>query len=366
VDLRIDRLHSRRAVLLIVVLVIDLLLAACSGPGPQGPLTNASATRQSGTISQGNPTNAQRPGQSNPSAVSPDNPPSQNASPPTAGVGQPNPPAANQNNPSTPAALPGTEEFGLTKEGLVTSIEAVESLIAKCMGDAGFEYIAVDYNTVRRGMRADKSLPGVSDAQYIAQYGYGISTLYTGLPPQLSDVATPAQIGLGEQNVRIFNNLSPADQVAYNHTLLGEYADATFAVALETEDFSRTGGCTRSAIEQVFGSEVLNLTYYSPLDALVQQDPRMIAALSEFANCMRAAGFSYTNPNDVEPEIRKRLYDITKGAPPEALSSDARAALTDLQGEERAVAVVAENCTIRIIEPVEDRVLRELYAAPVQ
>jgi hypothetical protein len=149
-------------------------------------------------------------------------------------------------------------------------------------------------------------------------------------------------------------------------TPFGEYADATFAVGLETEDFSRTGGCTRAAIEQVFGSEVLNLTYYSPLDALVQQDPRMIAALSEFANCMRAAGFNYSNPNEVEPEIRKRLYDITKGAPPEALSSDARAALTELQGEERAVAVIAENCTIRIIEPVEDQVLRELYAAPVR
>jgi hypothetical protein len=81
---------------------------------------------------------------------------------------------------------------------------------------------------------------------------------------------------------------------------------------------------------------------------------------------LRAAGFNYNNPNDVEPEIRKRLFDITKGAPPEALSSDARAALTELQGEERAVASVAENCTVRIIEPVEEQILRELYAAPVQ
>jgi hypothetical protein len=234
------------------------------------------------------------------------------------------------------------------------------------MSDAGFEYIAVDYNTVRRGMVADKSLPGVSGEQYIAQFGYGISTLYTGRPPQLADVATPAKIGLGEQNVRIFNHLSPADQVAYNHTLFGEYTDATFAVALETEDFSRTGGCTRAAVEQVFGSEHLNLSYYSPLDALVQQDPRMIAALSEFANCMRAAGFNYGNPNEIEPEIRKRLYSITGGAPPEVLSSDARAALTELQGEERAVAVVAEDCTVRIIEPAEEQVLRELYAAPVR
>lgn len=359
-------LHSRRIGLLIYVLVSGLLVAACSGPPPQGPAPNAPATRQSGATNQGNPPDAQEPGQSNTPVASQGNTPGQNALPSTTNTGPANAPATSQGGTSGQAALPGTEEFGLTKEGLVTSIEAVESLIAKCMSDAGFEYVAVDYKTIRRGMSADKSLPGVSERAYLAQYGYGISTLYTGLAPQLADVATPAQIGLGEQNVRIFNNLSPADQVAYNHTLFGEHADATFAVALETEDFSLTGGCTRAAIEQVFGSEVLNLTYYSPLDALIQQDPRMIAALSEFANCMRAAGFNYTNPNDVEPDIRKRLYAITGGAPPETLSSDARSALAELQGEERAVATVAENCTIRIIEPVEDQVLRELYAAPVR
>lgn len=352
------RLQSRRAGLLILALVISLLVVACNGSTLQNPAPDALAARQSGTTNQGNPPDTQE-------SDHPDTP-GPNASPQMTNTGPATAPTPSQGSAAGQPARPGTEEFGLSKEGLVTSIEAVESLIAKCMSDAGFEYSAVDYNTVRRGMTSDKSLPGVSDEQYIAQYGYGISTLYTGLPPQRAEVATPAKIGLGEQNVRIFNNLSSADQIAYNHKLFGEYADATFAVALETEDFSRTGGCTRAAIEQVFGSKVLNLTYYSPLDALVQQDPRMIAALSEFANCMRAAGFNYSNPNEVEPEIRKRLYDITQGAPPEALSSDARTALTELQGEERAVAVVAENCTIRIIEPVEDQVLRELYAAPVQ
>ncbi|MBI5566033.1 MAG: hypothetical protein HY870_14150 [Chloroflexi bacterium] len=349
-----------------LALITGLLVAACSSPSPREPSTNTPATRQSNAPNQSNPSNTTGFNPTNPSAANQDNTPNQNVSPPTADAGSANPPAASQNSPSTPAALPGTEEFGLSREGLVKSIETVESLIARCMSDAGFEYIAVDYNTVRRGMTADKSLPGYSDREYLAQFGYGLSTLYTGLPPQLSDVLTPAKIGLGEQNVRIFNDLSPADQVAYNHTLFGEYADATFAVALETEDFSRAGGCTRAGIEQVFGSEVLNLTYYSPLDALLQQDPRMIEALAQFANCMRDAGFNYSNPNDVEPDIRKRLYDITQGAPPEALSSDARSALAELQGEERAVAVVAENCTIRIIEPIEDQVMRELYAAPVR
>jgi hypothetical protein len=171
---------------------------------------------------------------------------------------------------------------------------------------------------------------------------------------------------LGEQNVQIFNNLSPADQVAYNHTLFGENTDATFAVALETEDFSRTGGCTRAAIEQVFGPEHLNLTYYSPLDALIEQDPRMIAALAEFADCVRMAGFNYSHPFEIEVDIKKRLYAITDGAPLETLSADAQAALTELQGYERAVAVIHYDCEARIVEPVAEQILSELYAAPVQ
>ena len=271
-------------------------------------------------------------------------------------------PLANQGSPADQEALPGTEEFGLSREELVTSTEAVEALIASCMNEAGFEYIAADYNTVRRGMTADKSLPGLSEKEFIDRFGYSISTLYTGLPPQLADVTTPAQIGLGEQNVQIFKNLSPADQVAYNRTLFGENTDATFAVAIEIEDFSRTGGCTHSAIEQAFTPEQLSVSYFNPKDALIEQDPRMIAALAEFADCIHEAGFDYNHEKEIEPDLRNRLYAITGGAPPEALSADARAALTALQGEERALAVAAYDCEIRILEPVEDQVERELFA----
>ena len=142
------RLQSRRVGLLTFGLVIGILVAACAGSSPSPE----------------------------PSA---------------------NTPAASQATPTGQNRLPGPEEFGITTTELVKSVEAVESLISKCMSDAGFEYIAVDYDTVRKGMVADKSLPGVSDEDFIAQYGYGISTLYTGLSPQLSEVVTPAQIGLG-------------------------------------------------------------------------------------------------------------------------------------------------------------------------
>jgi len=263
-------------------------------------------------------------------------------------------------------AIPGKEEFGMTKGELFTAIENVEAEISSCMSEAGFEYISVDYNTVRRGMTADKSLPGMGERQFVRQYGFGIATLYTGLAPHLSDLRTPAQIGLGEQNVQIFQSLSPADQVAYTHTLFGEHPDATFAVALETEDLSRTGGCTRSAIEKFFTEEQMSSMYINPFDALVDQDPRMVEANARFATCLREAGFEYNHEKEVEPDLRKRLDSITGGAPLESLSSDARAALTELQGYEIALATATLDCEARYLDPVADRVELEYYAGPQQ
>lgn len=313
---------------LLSTLLIGIALAGCgSGSTATNPTTQSTNTS---IVSQGNATN-----QSN---------------------------NVSQSSISTSEALPGTEEFGLSMEVLVSNIEAVEGLIAECMNEAGFEYIAGDFNTVRRGMVADKSLPGISEDEFIAQYGFGISTLYTGLGPQLSDVMTPAQIGLGEQNIQIFNNLSPADQVAYNRTLFGENTDATFAVSIEIEDFSRTGGCTRLAIEQVFRPEQLSTTYNNPKDALIEQDPRMIAALADFAECMRAAGFDYNHEREIERDFRSRLDTITGGAPLESLSADAQAALTELQGEERAAATATSDCEGEILDPVVSQIERELYA----
>jgi hypothetical protein len=262
--------------------------------------------------------------------------------------------------------IPGKEEFGMTSDELYTAIQNVEAEISKCMSAAGFEYVAVDYNTVRQGMTADKSLPGLPEREFINEYGFGISTLYTGEAPQLSDLHTPAQIGLGEQNLQIFRNLSPADQVAYSHTLFGEHPDATFAVALETEDLSRTGGCTRSAVEKFFTEEQMSATYLNPFDALVDKDPRMVAANAEFANCLRQAGFEYNHEKEIEPDMRKRLDTITNGAPLEALSTEARSALTELQTYERSLAVATLSCEAQHLDPVADKVEREYYAGPLQ
>jgi len=263
---------------------------------------------------------------------------------------------------------PGQEEFGLTRKQLVQNIEKVEGLIATCMRAKGFEYVAVDAETVRRGMKADKALPGLDEEEFIAKYGFGIATLYTGQPPQLATGYSPGTIGLGRQNVQIFRSLSPADQVAYNRALFGENADATFSIALDSENFSRCGGCTREAIERVFEPEQLKATYYNPKDALVANDPRMKAALREFAAKMREAGFDSVDPNTLEAGIRERLDAITGGGtvPLEQLSPQQLTALEELQNYERRLAVKSFELEEKIIEPVEERVEKELFARRVE
>jgi hypothetical protein len=265
-------------------------------------------------------------------------------------------------------AAPGTEEFGLTPKQLVQAIERVEALVSQCMREQGFRYIAVDYITVRKGMSADKSMPGLSEEEFIDRYGFGLATMYTGRPPQLVTGYSPARVGLGERNVQIFEKLSQADQVAYNRALLGENTDATFAVGLETENFARTGGCTRKAIEQVFAPEQLKATYYNPKDALINKDPRMKAALRKYTARMREAGFDYNHPDEVEPDIRERLAALTKNGTirVEELSAEQRDALEKLKAYEWRVAKLNFELAEELFEPVEAEIEKEKFARQVQ
>ncbi|MFZ2404723.1 MAG: hypothetical protein WAW41_06265 [Methylobacter sp.] len=265
---------------------------------------------------------------------------------------------------SASAQGPGTEEFGLTTKQLVQNVEKVETLIAKCMREQGFEYVPADYITVRKGMAADKSMPGVSEEEFIGKYGFGVSTMYTGQPPQLAAGYNPGKEGLGERNVQIYKNLSPADQAAYNRALFGENTDATFAVGLETENFSRSSGCTRQAIEQVFEPEKLKASYYNPKDALINKDPRMKAALRKYAAEMRGDGFDYNHPDEVETDIRERLAALTSGGTilVEQMSPEQRAALEKLQDYERRVAAKNLKLQEELFDPVEEKIEKEMFA----
>ena len=267
----------------------------------------------------------------------------------------------------TPAGL-GTEEFGMTPKQLVEAVDKVEANISRCMREQGFEYIAADFNTVRRGMAADKKMPGMSEKEFFAKYGFGVSTTYTGEPPQLAAGYSPGKEGLGERNVQLYKKLSPSDQVAYNRALFGENTGATFAVSLEIENFAMVGGCTKKAVASAFKPEQMLSTYYNPKDALINKDPRMKAVIRTYVAEMRKSGFDYSHPDDVEADIRKRLAALTGGGtvPVDRMTPSQKSALKELQAYEVKVAVKHLKMVSDLLDPVADKIQEELFSRKAQ
>ncbi len=256
--------------------------------------------------------------------------------------------------PVSESAAIGGEEFGLTMGELSERAEDAERLIGECMSVAGFEYVPVDFSTIRDAMTSDKTAAGMSGAEFRAEFGYGIST---------QEAKPIVELGRGAENIVIFEALSAADQAAYQRTLYGTDLEATLAYSLELEDLSRTGGCTREALTLLFTSEELAVTYLNPGDALVESDLRVLAAGEAFAACMQAAGFEYAHPDGVEDSIYERYMAITDGEPIDSLTAAAQAELQTLQDHERAVAPVAQQCEIDVFEPVADLVEREVFGS---
>ena len=244
---------------------------------------------------------------------------------------------------------PGTAEFGMTDAQLVANIEKVESLISSCMASAGFKYLPIDPATLRAGMNALKSAPGLKDEEFVARFGYGITTNPPG-----------KVFRFGEANDRAYAGLSPADQVAYKRTLLGDDAEATFAVSLDAEDFSGTGGCTRTAVATAFTPEQLKPTYRNPLDVRIEQDPRLVTARKNWTACMRDKRYDFVRQEDAESEIAKRLKSVTGGADPATLTGSAKDALAKLQSEERAIAQADLDCSKKFVDDIATQVEREI------
>ena len=244
------------------------------------------------------------------------------------------------------------EEFGLTLQQLAGRVETTEQRIAACMQKAGFTYVPLDFATIKTAMSIDKSAPGLSTEEYVKQFGLGITTQFD------KPIVT---FRAGETNNTYLDSLPELDQIAFRRSLWSETPEWNHVRALEEEDFSRTGGCTRTSAEQTYKPLELAGTYINPTDKLLQQDQRVIAATKKWAQCMRADGFEYDNPNQIDEDLNQRLNAITQGQDPKTLTGPALEALTDLQGQERAIANVLVTCEEQHLEPVVAKVEAELY-----
>lgn len=253
----------------------------------------------------------------------------------------------------------GDAEFGLTEAEIVRRIDATEAIIARCMADAGFEYFPVPYAAARQAMDSNSKPGGMSKADFRIQFGYGITTLLDG-------PASQTTMSIGDRNIAYKEGLSTADRVAYDRTLYGENTQDTFIVALDKEDFSQIGGCTRAAVPQIFSPQEIGASFVNYQDetaARVDADPRVIAAYKDWSSCLHDAGYVYDGPESIRADLVAKLDAITGSAAIGSLSAEAKTALASLQGEEMAISVIDSECEAKYLADIKLAVEAEILGA---
>lgn len=253
-------------------------------------------------------------------------------------------------------ALPGIKEFGLTEEQFAQHVEKSQALIAACMTEAGFQYIPVDVKTIEAAQARVRKDPGYTRRSYKEKWGLGVTTRFD----------SPARdTGLGP-NLQIWQSLPESDKAAYSRTLWGDDLKADFVFALDEEDFSRTGGCTRKAVAEVFTPEQLRGSYVNPKDTLVDSDPRIVKALENWSKCMHERGYEYEeDQEEIMEEYQERLDKLLDGDDPATLPGPAAEALRKLQEQEIAVSLADMECQIKYTDEIYRKVELEVFGQPV-
>jgi len=252
--------------------------------------------------------------------------------------------------------LPGIKEFGMTEVEFAEAVEKTQALIAECMAEAGWEYIPVDVKTVEAAQARVRHDPGYTRRTYKERWGLAVTTRFDD---------PVRDVGLGP-NLGIYNSLAEQDKVAYFRSLFGGVNKDDFVFALDEEDFSNTGGCTREAVEQVFTPGQVEGTFVNPKDVLIEDDPRIIEAHRQWSLCMKEFGYDYEwDQDEIIEEYEERLEELTEGEDPSTLTGARAEALRELQQEEIAVSLADLECQIRHTDAVYREVETEVYGRPL-
>lgn len=233
-------------------------------------------------------------------------------------------------------------------------LQANQDALARCMNEEGFDYVpyVIPYRFTWQGRGAtivSAQTPGSSlpADQFAKQYGYGISTMDDSTNKQQTN-----------PNDAIVDAMSAAERVAYYHALYGpDVALQKDGRVAHKELTIGDSSCYQKASNEAFGDPTTATTNpvmnaFGPLleamGALTQRelaDPRMVAAMQEWIDCMATAGYpGYTDLNQPRQDVSDRTTKVM-GSAKDASKADPDE-LAAVRAFEIAVATADLECHV--------------------
>jgi hypothetical protein len=222
----------------------------------------------------------------------------------------------------------------------------VEEALASCMQALGFQY-----EPAVRPREGQDAIRALSEAQFAAQYGYGITTI---------DRAT-IDGGWVNPNEAIVDAMTVPQRAAYFNALYGDmfsFDENGFPIKTKEgrNEQPPPTSCAGQADNSVFGTaaaadDATTQDSFSALQAsiralyaAVDEDPRLSAPRSAWTDCMATAGYSgYTDLGAGRDEVTRRS-DALNGDSTASKQADP-AALSELRAFEIAVATADYQCS---------------------
>jgi hypothetical protein len=239
----------------------------------------------------------------------------------------------NASGDSSETASPLGDLLGWTDNDPVESRRqqlATEEAVAGCMREEGFEYTPVDYDAQFSSNETDEDIALYSDPEAFGKkYGYGVVRSY-----ELYEEPYIGQDGDGgfggpeveNPNEEYVTSLSPDEQEAYYASLYGEpteepaLEDSSFddgEASVSTEYISpplEEQGCYGIAQLEVVGEDPANdpdvQAALNDFYETSQDDPRIEAANTEWADCMTEPLQEVDLPDEMKVDTPDNMYQV--------------------------------------------------------
>lgn len=208
---------------------------------------------------------------------------------------------------------------GIDTEQIAQEQQLIELEVQRCMQAQGFEYVPEDTTGALRFFAA-AGQQGISDADYAATEGFGISTafdaLFAGDVSLTDDEPSP--------NDALLETLSEGEVEAWQFALRGEppvrneqgqLVDPDTGEPLQGGPGQATGGCRLDAQLAVRGDLTLlgDLSdAWDTLEERIEADARIAEIRRAWAACMLDRGFDYQSADEARADFQAQMRPLMR------------------------------------------------------